>query len=544
MRISRIRVANHRSIPDLDVQIRRHLVLVGPNECGKTSLLALLDSVVSGSLAQLYSTLVASSFRDLALPLMVEVEFYDFTELDQAAFADHILVPADPQQESTLTLRLTAQVAPDSEEVAIERGFVKPGLPVKASYDLLQAIGWAFLPATRSPDRELGSSQRSAIRTLLAGIDLGESEEGVREAVEALHAVIDGAESVGSLRGEIATALGALLPRPLQHDDVVLRLPNADEVDPLADVDVHLRDTEGGNRALRLQSDGVRAMSTVAVQLLTKGSAAIIAVDEPEIHLHPRAQAQLARRLNDAAGQRIVATHSPAVLERFSPLDVVALAPGDVSRQLSVHPFADEPKLAEHWWTTATLEPVTSRSTILVEGIADRVLIEAVAAAIGHDLDRLGVSVVEVDGAGNFGAAIRLFGREGFGIPLSGLVDKKEASLVAKALNVPETDLGSNRFHVAAPDLDGQCITSLGVAAHAHLLVASGHFTEHYILQKCEAESVEALELETYAAWCGSKKIKTRIAVALADALDEASARSLGPLVAVVEDAVEAIDDG
>lgn len=544
MRISRVQVANHRSIPDLDLQVRGHLVVVGPNECGKTSLLSLLDAVVAGSLAQLYSLLVDATFRDPALPLVVVVEFCDFSELDQAAFADQILVPADPEEEPTLTLRLIAHVEPGGEDVAIERGFVKPGLPMKAGYDVLQQIGWAFLPATRSPDRELGSTRRSAIRTLLAGVDLGDSERAVREAVEALHAVIDGAEPVGALRAEIAAALGALLPRPLVDDDVVLRLPNADEVDPLADVDVHLRDASGGNRALRLQSDGVRAMSTVAVQLLTRGSAAIIAVDEPEIHLHPRAQAQLARRLNDAAGQRIVATHSPAVLERFSPMDVVAFAPGAGCRQLPWHPFADEPKLAEHWWTAATLEPVTSRSTILVEGIADRVLIQAVAAAAGHDLDRLGVSVVEVDGAGNFGAAIRLFGAEGFGIPLAGLVDENEAALVAEALDVPEVDLGSNRFHVAVPDLEGQCIADLGVASHAGLLVASGHFTEPYILKQCGAESVAEIDPSAYVTWCGRKKVKTRVAVALADGLDASSSHSLELLRAVVDDAVKAIKDG
>lgn len=543
MRIRRIQVTNHRSIPDLDVEVRGHLVLVGPNECGKTSLLALLDSVLCGSLAQIYASIGIDVIRDRTSPLEVTVVFGEFSSEDEAAFADQILVPLDPGEVSTLTLRLTARAEAGSDEVVVERWFVKPGLPLKAAHELLQRIGWAYLPANRSPDRELGATRRSAIRLLLAGIDLGDSEEEIRRAVEELHGIIDSADAVGSVRGQIAAALASLLPRAVTEDDVLLRLPNADEVDPLADVDVHLRDANGHKRPLRHQSDGVRAMSTVAVQLLTRGAASIIAVDEPEIHLHPRAQAQLARRLNGAVGQRVVATHSPAVLERFSPLDVLAFAPGGGPRQLRAHPFADEPKLAEHWWTAATLEPVTSRAAILVEGIADRVLVEAVARACGYDLDRLGIYVMELGGSGAFGPSIRLFGAGGFGVPLAGLVDEAEASDVAAALGVGEAEIGSHRFQIARPDLEGECVSDLGIADHLALLVASAHFEEEYVLRQCGASTAAAIDVAEYRAWCGRKRNKVRVAVALAAAMTEPAARSLRPLLLVVEDAVEAAQD-
>lgn len=543
MRIKHIKVANHRAVPDLDIEVHRHLVLVGPNECGKTSLLGLLDTVLCGSQAQLYGSFGLEMCRDASLPVEVTVVFVGFSTDEQAAFADQILVPSDSDEDLTLTLRLVVRAEPGSDEVVIERGFLKPGLPLKATHDQLQWIGWAYLPAGRSPDRELGPNRRSAVRVLLAGTDLGDSEEEIREAVEALHGVIDSAEALGSLRSEVAQALGGLLSRSVVDEDVVLRLPNADEIDPLADVDLHLQDADGRKRSLRQQSDGVRAMSTVAVQLLTRGAASIIAVDEPEIHLHPRAQAQLARRLNGAAGQRIVATHSPAVLERFSPLDVVAFVPGRSPRQLGSHPFADEPKLAEHWWTAATLEPVTSRAAILVEGIADRVLIEAVAGACGYDLDRLGIFVMELGGSGAFGPSIRLFGGDGFGVPLGGLVDEAEAGDVASALGITDADIPSHGFHVAKPDLEGECLAGLGVTDHLALLVASGHYDERYVANQCGATSAATLDPAAYLTWCSRKRNKVRVAVALAAAMTEPAARSLRPLLQVVEDVVKAAQD-
>lgn len=544
MRISKLAVQNHRAITDFEIEVRRHLVLVGPNECGKTSLLVLLDAMLCGSQAHLYSILNADALRDISSPLQVTIAFDDFSTEDQAALADHILVPEDADTPTSLTLRLTAQVEPGTDEIVIERVFLKPGLRTRARPEELKAIGWAYLPANRSPDRELSSNRRSAIRVLLAGLELGASEEDIQRAVEELHSAIDSADALKNLRKEIAYALGELLPREISEEDVLLRLPNADEVDPLGDVDVHLQDPEGRNRPLRQQSDGVRAMSTVAVQLLTKGTASIIAVDEPEIHLHPRAQAQLAQRLNFSAGQRVVATHAPAVLERFSPTDVVALAAGRSPRQLPIDQFADDPKLVEHWWTTATLEPVTSRAAILVEGIADRLLVEAVAKACGSDLDRLGISVIEVGGAGNFSPTIRLFGADGFGVPLVGLVDQAEARLVAKALKIKKADLSDHRFQVANPDLEGECIMCLGVSRHAKLLVTSGHFKKSYILGQLDAPKISAVTFEEYQKWCGRKNNKIRVAIALASAMTEPAARSLTPLVQVVDNAVEAARNG
>lgn len=543
MRITKLRILNHRAIADVDLDVRGHLVFVGPNECGKTSLLAMLDAALSSTQAQLYSVVGFETLRDPALPLQVDVEFRDFTADEQAALADQILVASDPDGPTTLTLRLTARAELGSEEIAIERGFLKPGLPIRATHEQLQSIGWAYLPANRSPDRELGLNRRSAIRVLLAGVELGESEEEIRDAIKTLHAAIDQAEALGSLRAELASSLSELLPRGILEDDVVFRLPNADAVDPLGDVDVHLQDPDGQQRTLRRQSDGVRAMSTVAVQLLTRGAASIIAVDEPEIHLHPRAQAQLARRLNGAAGQRIIATHAPAVLERFSPLDVVAFAPSGTPRQLPRDPFADDPKLSGHWWTSATLEPLTSRAAILVEGIADRMLIEGVAAVTGHDLDRLGISVVAVGGAGNFSPSIRLFGPEGFRVPLAGLVDEAEAGIVAKALGVANSALAASRFQLATPDLEGLCVACLGVSRHAGLLVASGLYTESYILLQCGSSDIAGISSADYQAWCGRKSNKVRVAVALAEAMSEQDARNLVPLLQVVVDAVEASSD-
>ena len=281
----------------------------------------------------------------------------------------------------------------------------------------------------------------------------------------------------------------------------------------------------------RDQSDGVRAMSTIAIQLLAGGRSTIVAVDEPEVHLHPRAQAKSGAMLRAKADQAIVATHSPAVLTQFSPMHVLAFVGGSC-RQLSTAPFADDPKAADHWWTSPTLEPLTSRGVILVEGIADRVLVEAAARLIAVDLDRIGVSVAAVHGAGGFKMALRLFGASGFGVPIAGLVDFNEAADLAKYLGIDRADVESAGFSICNADLEAECVRGLTPARHADLLVASGLFKERGICAANSVSQLADLEEAGYADWC--RKHKTEVATALAGTMTAGDAAALPVMVSVV----------
>lgn len=527
MRITRIAIENHAAIPDLDIEVRNQLVLVGPNESGKTSLLRLLDATVSGSLGSLYSLIDKKSLRDAAQPLSATIEFGDFTVDDKASFADWISIPENPATPSRLILMLRATPDATSDELSIERGFHKTGLPLRSSWTQLQELGWAYLPANRSPDRELGQGRTSAVRQLLNAVDLGDSLTAITAAIDALHSTIADAGALAALRKDLALALSELLPRAVAEDDIMLKLPSSDETNPLSDVDVQVNES-GSPRSLRHQSDGVRAMSTVAIQLLTKRAAQIVAIDEPEIHLHPRGQAQLGRLLAKTVGQRVVATHSPAVLARFSPMAVVAFSPGGTCRQLAKEPFVDDPKVAEHWWTAATLEPLTSRGVILVEGIADRVIVEATAAALGLDLDRLGITVTEVNGVGSFKHAIKLFGPNGFGVPVFGLVDEKEAPYPAKALGINVADLNDSFFWVCDSDLEDECVKGFGPEEHANLLIGSGHYRGVEIAASNSVAALSDLDATAYAEW--SRKQKVRVAVALSQTMTSTHAQALAPV--------------
>lgn len=533
VRIKHLRVENHWGVPDLAVEVRDHLVLVGPNDAGKSSLLRLLDAVLAAGPARLYSLLTVERLREEERPLVVELTLAGPDAPQKAALADELEAMDGGHR---LRLRLEAQFDSDANEMVIDRHFTKPGVVVPASAAKLSHLGWTYLPSSRSPDRELGNERASALRELLVSTDLGESTTDVEEAIARLHEVVAEAPSLLAVREDIAAALDDLLPHPVGVDDVQLRLPSTNEADPLADVDVQLRDGMR-LRSLRRQSDGTRAMSTVALQLLTRSSAKIIAVDEPETHLHPLAQRRMARLLGSRTHQSIIATHSSAVLTNFDPLDVVALA-GTGLRQLSRAPFADDPQAASAWWTSPALEPLTANAVILVEGRTDVTIVESVALLLGHDLDRLGVAVAQVDGSGGFKMALRLFGPGGFAVPYAGMVDKAEASDVAGYVSVDETQLTDHGFAICDQDLEAECVRALGPQRHAELLCESGYFTRARIIAANKVEAIEDLIEDDYGDWCRKKKNKALVAAALASVLSPGEAEAIAPVVATVEAAV------
>jgi hypothetical protein len=74
------------------------------------------------------------------------------------------------------------------------------------------------------------------------------------------------------------------------------------------------------------------------------------------------------------------------------------------------------------------------RAVVLVEGISDRVALEALARRRGRALDAAGVSVVAMGGATNIGRYLERFGPAGLDVRLAGRCDAAEEPYFRRAL--------------------------------------------------------------------------------------------------------------
>ncbi|MBB4684438.1 ATP-dependent nuclease [Amycolatopsis jiangsuensis] len=518
MKIQSITVENHRRLRDLAIEVRGHAVIVGANDVGKTSLLRLLNLLLGATAGQLYSALTFEDLADQAKPMTVEVEFGGFTDAERTVFPHEISIAQGGHQES-LRLRLTAAADPDDPELlTIERWFPDSGHQRSPSREQFAAIGWRYLPATRTANAAQLDGPKSAWQALLSAVDLGEARTSLAGLLQQFNTTLSSSVTLEQLRGQIAAHLSKSMPTGVAADELVVRTSADPAVSALENVSLFF-DRGGQHVPVSEQSDGLRQLMMMTLFDLAQGAANIVAIDEPELHLHPASQRTMAELLQSSANQKIVVTHSPYIVHRFDPSLVVTITPDGQCHQVAENKMTQVQRVLANWWSPRLLEVLTSRYALIVEGLSDRIFVEAAAEAMNISLSRLGAVVFELDGADKFRHVHKLLGKDGFGIPMLGLVDDAEqGSWHVGFGGSPKKAVGKGLW-VSTPDLEGEYCTGLGGPAVAQILVQAGVCRENGVLQACQAASYADIAPEPLAEFC--RGIKVTAAVAVSAALTE-----------------------
>ena len=131
------------------------------------------------------------------------------------------------------------------------------------------------------------------------------------------------------------------------------------------------------------------------------------------------------------------------------------------------------------------------RAVVLVEGLSDRVAVEALALRHGRDLAAEGVSVVPIGGAQAIRRALDLYGPPGLDLVLAGLCDVGEErsfqrGLERAGLGSELTRAGMERlgFYVCEADLEDELIRALGPDAVERVVETQGDIGPFRTLQK------------------------------------------------------------
>lgn len=519
MKLSRFSVENHARLEDATIEIRSHLVLVGANDVGKSSLMRCLDLVLGSTTAALYARVSADDFRNKAEPFVIEVELVELDPDEKAHFPDE--ATEDPASGIiTLTIRLEATID-DGETLSIRRFAPQSGSSRQVSREQLAALGWKMVAAAHSQVRDFKDDRNAALEDIFAAIDLGAERAGFQEAADAFQGQLSDSVVLGQLRKRLAGQLSKAVPQEVAADDLSFVAGTVVSDDLLSDV--RLRVARAGEpRPVAEQSDGARALFAIALYDLVSGAANVVAIDEPEIHLHPSSQRSLARLLRSGSNQKVIATHSPDVVSAFAPDDIVVVRRGGKLVQPSSGFLNGDSKLAAHWWVNGQLEPLTASLVILVEGISDRIVLQRSAELTGRDLDRLGVSVLDVTGSGSVIPARKVFGPHGFDVPLRILIDEDAVARTAKDLQVEESDLNRSGVTVSKKDLEAEYVTAIGPDELWTRFEASGEFTPNR-LANCRADVDGTRSAESVAEFC--RKYKVLAALVVANTLTEEEAR-------------------
>lgn len=215
--------------------------------------------------------------------------------------------------------------------------------------------------------------------------------------------------------------------------------------------DIDLDELGEGTRNLIL----LALLRSYAVNLRQHGEEikGILALEEPEIYLHPQAQRNLFRVLREIAStglQVIISTHSNNFVdtEFFDSIGLVRKIddPENKGCQHTTLTLVSKAELVEHCYKTgvpegkATVENITeyykstsnyrlneaffARFLILVEGETEELALPEYLAAVGLDCYQKGVSVIAVQGKNQIPKYWRLFGK--FNIPMLVVFDNDD----------------------------------------------------------------------------------------------------------------------
>ncbi|HXF63623.1 MAG TPA: AAA family ATPase [Caldilineaceae bacterium] len=182
----------------------------------------------------------------------------------------------------------------------------------------------------------------------------------------------------------------------------------------------------------------------------------LFAVEEPEIYLHPHATRVLLNLLEKVArhDQVVFTTHASEFINRVPLGQIVTVRRQDQAGQVSsraVHPdlqgiAPEEVAKVQRYLREDRSDMLFARAVLLVEGQAEYFALPAFARTLGLDLDAGGVSIVFVNGIGNFAVYHRILAA--FQIPHVILMDgdgqaparRRQYAHLADALFVLEHD--------------------------------------------------------------------------------------------------------
>lgn len=172
-------------------------------------------------------------------------------------------------------------------------------------------------------------------------------------------------------------------------------------------------------------------------------------------------------------------------------------------------------------------EADSARTVVLVEGISDKLALEALAERRGRSLDAEGVAVVPMGGSKNIGSFLERYGPKGFDLRLAGLCDVGEEGDFRRGLeraglgsDLTRTDMEALGFYVCVADLEDELIRSLGAAAVEQVIEAQGELGSFRTFQKQPAWRDRTTEEQLRRFFGTYRGRKIRCAPLLVDALD------------------------
>jgi AAA ATPase domain len=528
--LTRIYIENFRGIKKLEISqdLTGVTVLLGPNSSGKTTVLhaiRLACQVIELALASNETAGVVSGRIALARDTLIESPAQLLPLADwQALFVDQSV---NAGTKATISLVFSADSAIRSVDLTLSYARNNQ-LKFSLTVDAPDAV--ALVASLPKKSKKIGTTLAAWIKSHAPrAVFIPPFYGVVKDEEYRPRVVVDRLVGSGDQSHVVRNLVTGLTPQQLERLNAFLTesvgasisyRTNGDDVQTESPLRVAFQDSNG---PIEISAAGAGLVNLIALyaslarwQSAAKSSLVMFLLDEPEAHLHPRLQGEVAQRMaalvtQDFGAQLFMATHSVEIINQLGQLDGTRLLRTDRAASSAITVLDNYSKVVKDLSQWVDLTPFTainfmaSRRVLFHEGSTDAVILNRCAELrFRHQAEKMRAfrrwTFVSLDGADNVNQVHllqRLFKSHIWAAPIDA-----EAFKIVTVLD---------RDHQRDP---GWTFSERGVLPAAATVVWGGYSIESVFL----VEKVLRYWVRTFVPEAKSESLERAIAKALAQA--------------------------